>query len=130
MDDIEGLSVTNKAILIHGTGKQETDSTVSAPHLAWRQGNLHRWNIHPRFTSISLLGNCSSPTSEVRGGHSATQAIPRSRLGLLPRPAFRPRLDDGASFSDTGATIRPNMATNCLPVSAHQFDAAVERSAL
>jgi hypothetical protein len=28
------------------------------------------------------------------------------------------------------ATIRLRMATNCLPVSAHQFDAAVERATL
>ena len=35
--------------------------------------------------------------------------------------------------SAKAAIIRPRMAimaTNCLPVSAHQFDAAVERAAL
>jgi hypothetical protein len=34
------------------------------------------------------------------------------------------------SANGIAAVIRSRMVTNCLPVSAHQFDAAVERAAL
>ena len=57
VDDIEGLSVTNKAILIHGTGKRETDRTVSAL-ISLETGNLTA-GISTLNSSISLLGNCS-----------------------------------------------------------------------
>ena len=58
VDDIEGLSVTNKAILIHGTGKRETDRTVSAL-ISLETGNLTA-GISTLNSSISLLGNCSA----------------------------------------------------------------------
>ena len=57
-DDIEGLIVTNKAILIHGRGKRETDRTVSAL-ISLETGNLTAGRSTPR-PSISLLGNCSA----------------------------------------------------------------------
>ena len=50
VDDIEGLSVTNKAILIYGTGKRETDRTVSAL-ISLETGNL--------TAGISTLGSGS-----------------------------------------------------------------------
>ena len=52
------LSVTNKAILIHGTGKRETDRTVSAL-ISLETGNLTA-GISTLNSSISLLGNCSA----------------------------------------------------------------------
>ena len=58
MDDIEGLSVTNKAILIYGTGKRETDRAVSAL-ISLETGNLTA-GISTLDSSISLLGNCSA----------------------------------------------------------------------
>jgi len=58
VDDIEGLSVTSKAILIHGTGKRETDRTVSAL-ISLETGNLTA-GISTLESSISLLGNCSA----------------------------------------------------------------------
>jgi hypothetical protein len=57
-DDIEGLAVTDKAILIHGTGKRETDRTVSAI-ISLETGNLTA-GISTLDSSISLLGNCSA----------------------------------------------------------------------
>ena len=57
-DDIEGLAVTDKAILIHGTGKRETDRTVSAI-ISLETGNLTA-GISTLDASISLLGNCSA----------------------------------------------------------------------
>jgi hypothetical protein len=57
-DDIEGLAVTDKAILIHGTGKRETDRTVSAL-ISLETGNLTA-GISTLDSSISLLGNCSA----------------------------------------------------------------------
>ena len=57
-DDIEGLAVTDKAILIHGTGKRETDRTVSAI-ISLETGNLTT-GISTLDSSISLLGNCSA----------------------------------------------------------------------
>ena len=58
VDDIEGLSVTNKAILIYGTGKRETDRAVSAL-ISLETGNLTA-GISTLDSSISLLGNCSA----------------------------------------------------------------------
>ena len=57
-DDIEGLAVTDKAILIHGTGKRETDRTVSAL-ISLETGSLTA-GISTLDSSISLLGNCSA----------------------------------------------------------------------
>ena len=57
-DDIEGLAVTDKAILIYGTGKRETDRTVSAL-ISLETGNLTA-GITTLDSSISLLGNCSA----------------------------------------------------------------------
>ena len=57
-DDIEGLAVTDKAILIHGTGKREADRTVSAL-ISLETGNLTA-GISTIDSAISLLGNCSA----------------------------------------------------------------------
>ena len=56
-DDIEGLIVTDKAILIYGTGKRESDRTVSAI-ISLETGKLTA-GISTLDSSISLLGNCS-----------------------------------------------------------------------
>ena len=57
-DDIEGVAVTNKAILLHGTGKRETDRTWSAL-ISLETGNLTA-GISTLDSSLSLLGNCSA----------------------------------------------------------------------
>ena len=56
-DDIEGLIATDKAILIYGTGKRESDRTVSAI-ISLETGKLTA-GISTLDSSISLLGNCS-----------------------------------------------------------------------
>ena len=57
-DDIESVAVTDKAILIYGTGKRETDRTVSAL-ISLETGNLTA-GISTIDSAISLLGNCSA----------------------------------------------------------------------
>jgi hypothetical protein len=57
-DDIEGVDVTDKAILLHGTGKRETDRTWSAL-ISLETGKLTA-GISTLDSSISLLGNCSA----------------------------------------------------------------------
>jgi hypothetical protein len=57
-DDIEGLTVTDKSILIYGRGKRETERTVSAL-ISLDTGNLTAGISTPE-SSISLLGNCSA----------------------------------------------------------------------
>ena len=57
-DDIEGLIATDKAILIYGTGKRESDRTVSAI-ISLETGKLTA-GISTLDSSISLLGNCSA----------------------------------------------------------------------
>ena len=57
-DDIEGMAVTDKAILLHGTGKRETDRTWSAL-ISLETGNLTA-GISTLDSSLSLLGNCSA----------------------------------------------------------------------
>ena len=58
VDDIEGVAVTNKAILLHGTGKRETDRTWSAV-ISLETGNLTA-GISTPDSSLSLLGICSA----------------------------------------------------------------------
>jgi hypothetical protein len=57
-DDIENVAVTDKAILLHGTGKRETDRTWSAL-ISLETGNLTA-GISTLDSSLSLLGNCSA----------------------------------------------------------------------
>jgi len=57
-DEIEGLIVTDKAILIYGTGKRASDRTVSAI-ISLETGKLTA-GISTLDSSISLLGNCST----------------------------------------------------------------------
>ena len=59
-DDIEGLIVTNKAILIHGRGKRETDRTVSAL-ISLETGNLTAGISTPEFIDFPV-GELLSPT--------------------------------------------------------------------
>jgi len=58
VDDIEGVAVTNKAILLHGTGKRETDRNWSAV-ISLETGNLTA-GISTPDSSLSLLGICSA----------------------------------------------------------------------
>ena len=67
VDDIEGLSVTNKAILIHGTGKRETDRTVSAL-ISLETGNLTAWYINLRLVDFTV-GKLLSPTLNAGCAH-------------------------------------------------------------
>jgi hypothetical protein len=57
-DDIEGIAMTGKAILLHGTGKRETDRTWNAI-VSLETGNLTA-GISTLDSSLSLLGNCSA----------------------------------------------------------------------
>ena len=86
VDDIEGLSVTNKAILIHGTGKRETDRTVSAL-ISLETGNLTAGISTLRFIDFTV-GKLLSPTL-VRGGHWLLRQ-PLLAAGVLPFPPSRP----------------------------------------
>jgi len=56
-DDIEGLSVTDDAILLHGTGKRETDRTWSAV-ISLKSGNLSA-GVSTLDSSLALSGTCS-----------------------------------------------------------------------
>ena len=57
-------------------------------------------------------------------------------VSMLTRKADHIHLARNAQLRETSASgcegcpRRARMVTNCLPVSAHQFDAAVERAAL
>ena len=90
VDDIEGLSVTDKAILIHGTGKRETDRTVSAL-ISLETGNLTAGISTLRFVDFPV-GELLSPTL-VRGGHWLLRQ-PLLAAGVPSISAFPPRLDD------------------------------------
>jgi hypothetical protein len=57
-DAIEGMTTTNKAILLHGTGKRETDRAWSAL-ISLETGKLTA-GLSTLDSSISLLGNCSA----------------------------------------------------------------------
>jgi hypothetical protein len=57
-DDIEGVVVTDKAILLHGTGKRESDRTWSAL-VSLETGNLTA-GVSTLDSALSLLGKCSA----------------------------------------------------------------------
>ena len=57
-DDIESVAVTDKAILLHGTGKKEADRTWSAV-IALDTGNLTA-GVSTLDSSLSLLGKCTA----------------------------------------------------------------------
>ena len=57
-DDIEGLVVTDKAILLHGTGRKELGRAWSAI-ISLETGILNA-GISTQDSSMSLLGTCSS----------------------------------------------------------------------
>ena len=56
-NDIEGMVVTDKAILLHGTGRKELGRTWSAV-ISLETGSLDA-GISTPDSSLSLLGNCS-----------------------------------------------------------------------
>jgi hypothetical protein len=66
-DDIEGVDVTNKAILLHGTGKRETDRTWSTL-ISLETGNLTAGIIDSRFFAFSV-GELLSQTLMLRVEH-------------------------------------------------------------
>ena len=57
-DDIESVAVTDKAILLHGTGKRETDRTWSAV-ISLETGNVTA-GVSTLDSSLSLLGKCTA----------------------------------------------------------------------
>jgi hypothetical protein len=57
-DDIESVAVTDKAILLHGTGKRETDRTWSAV-ISLETGNVNA-GVSTLDSSLSLVGKCSA----------------------------------------------------------------------
>ena len=57
-DDIESVAVNDKAILLHGTGKRETNRTWSAI-ISLETGNLNA-GVSTLDSSLALLGKCSA----------------------------------------------------------------------
>ena len=57
-DDIESVAVTDKAILLHGTGIKQTDRTWSAV-ISSETGNLTA-GVSTLNSSLSLLGKCTA----------------------------------------------------------------------
>jgi hypothetical protein len=57
-DGIEGLTVTDDAILLHGTGKRKADRTWSAV-ISLKTGNLSAGVSTPE-SSLALSGTCSA----------------------------------------------------------------------
>jgi hypothetical protein len=57
-DDIENVAVTDKAILLHGTGIEQTDRTWSAV-ISLETGNLTA-GVSTLDSSLSLLGKCTA----------------------------------------------------------------------
>jgi hypothetical protein len=57
-DDIESVAVTDKAILLHGTGKREADRTWSAV-ISLETGNVTA-GVSTLDSSLSLLGKCTA----------------------------------------------------------------------
>jgi hypothetical protein len=57
-DDIEGLTVTDDAILLHGTGKSKKDRTWSAV-ISLKTGNLSA-GVSTLDSSLALTGTCSA----------------------------------------------------------------------
>jgi hypothetical protein len=56
-DDIEGVTVTDKVILLYGAGKREADRTWSAL-VSLETGKVNA-GVSTADSSLSLLGNCS-----------------------------------------------------------------------
>ena len=57
-DDIESVAVTDKSILLHGTGKRESDRTWSAV-ISLETGNVNA-GVSTIDSSLSLLGKCTA----------------------------------------------------------------------
>ena len=57
-DDIENVTVTDKAILLHGNGIKQTDRTWSAV-ISLDKGNLTA-GVSTLNSSLSLLGRCTA----------------------------------------------------------------------
>ena len=57
-DDIESVAVTDKSILLHGTGKRESDRTWSAV-ISLETGSLNA-GVSTLDSSLSLLGQCTA----------------------------------------------------------------------
>jgi hypothetical protein len=57
-DDIDSVAVADKAILLHGTGKRETNRTWSAV-ISLETGNVNA-GVSTLDSSLSLLGKCSA----------------------------------------------------------------------
>jgi hypothetical protein len=57
-DDIESVAVTDKAILLHGTGKKDADRTWSAV-ISLDTGNLSA-GVSTLDSSLSLVGKCTA----------------------------------------------------------------------
>ena len=57
-DDIESVAVTDKAILLHGTGKRDADRTWSAV-ISLKTGNVSA-GVSTLDSSLSLLGKCTA----------------------------------------------------------------------
>ena len=57
-EDIESVEVNDKAILLNGTGKRETNRTWSAV-ISLESGNVNA-GVSTLDSSLSLLGKCSA----------------------------------------------------------------------
>jgi hypothetical protein len=57
-DDIEGVTETNEAILLHGTGKKGSDRTWSAV-ISLKTGNLSA-GVSTPVSSLALSGRCTT----------------------------------------------------------------------
>ena len=57
-DDIDSVAVTEKAILLHGTGKKDADRTWSAV-ISLDTGNLSA-GVSTLDSSLSLVGKCTA----------------------------------------------------------------------
>ena len=57
-DDIENVTVTDKAVLLHGNGIKQTDRTWSAV-ISLEKGNLTA-GVSTLDSSLSLLGTCTA----------------------------------------------------------------------
>ena len=57
-DDIDSVAVTDKAILLHGTGKRDADRTWSAV-ISLETGNVTA-GVSTLDLSLSLLGKCTA----------------------------------------------------------------------
>jgi hypothetical protein len=57
-DDIDSIAKTDKAILLHGAGKKETDRTWSAV-ISLDSGNVTA-GVSTLNSSLALLGKCTA----------------------------------------------------------------------